>query len=145
MIPIAAYFAPHSPAVLNFLFFFPFLRRVVGDTALSRTLPAMRLSASKRTPQITAPYVTRMGQEENPAMTAPAQAPPQIRAASQKRPQHGVILLYQNTHLAFAVPIGVELEMLLDFYDDKPRFSLMILMLLNTSLSYPIDASVSRG
>jgi hypothetical protein len=86
-----------------------------------------------------------MGQKENPTMPATAQTAPQMRLASQHGPQHHVILLHQGTDFALAVPIQTEMEMRLDLHDDKPRVSLIILMLFNMSLSYPIDALVSRG
>jgi hypothetical protein len=88
-----------------------------------------------------------MGQKENPAISATAQTAPQIGSASQHGPQHDVILLHPSTHFALAVPIRTELEMLLDLDYKKPRVSLimLILILIDISLSYPIDASVSRG
>jgi hypothetical protein len=86
-----------------------------------------------------------MGQKENPAMPATAQTAPQMRSASQHAPQHDVILLHQLTDFALAVPIQTEVEMRLDLDDQKPRVSLIILMLFDMSLSYPIDAPVSRG
>jgi hypothetical protein len=86
-----------------------------------------------------------MGQKENPAMPATAQATPQIGSAAQHAPQHDVILLYQSTGYALTVPIRTEMEMRLDLDYDKPRVSLIMLMLFDMSLSYPIDAPVSRG
>jgi hypothetical protein len=67
-------------------------------------------------------------------MPATTQTAPQMVSASQHGPQHNVILLYTG----FAL-------MLLDLKYDKPTLSLIILMLFVMSLSYPIDASVSRG
>jgi hypothetical protein len=78
-------------------------------------------------------------------MLATAQTAPQTGSASQHGPQHDVILLHQSTGFALAVPVRTELEMLLDLDYDKPRVSLIILMLFVISLSYPIDAPVSRG
>jgi len=90
-----------------------------------------------------------MGQKENPAMPATAQAAPQIGSAAQHGPQHDVILLHQSARFALAVPIRTEVEMRLvmrlDLDYDKPRVSLIMLMLFDMSLSYPIDAPVSRG
>ena len=68
-----------------------------------------------------------------------------MRVASRHVPQHDVILLHQRTDFARAVAIQTEMEMRLDLHDDKPRVSLIILMLFNMSLSYTIDALVSRG
>jgi hypothetical protein len=86
-----------------------------------------------------------MGQKEDPAMPATAQTAPQIGSAAQHRPQHDVILLHQSTGFALVVPIRTEVEMRLDLDYDKPRVSLIMLMLFDMSLSYPIDAPVSRG
>jgi hypothetical protein len=86
-----------------------------------------------------------MGQEEDPAMPATAQTAPQIGSASQHGPQHNVILLHQSTGFALAVPTCTEVEMRLDLDYEKPSVSLIILMLYDMSLSYPIDTPVSRG
>jgi hypothetical protein len=88
-----------------------------------------------------------MGQKENPAMPATTQTAPQFGSASQQAPQHDVILLHQTTGFALAVPIRAEVEMLLDLDYEKPRVSVIILtlLLIDMSLSYPIDAPVSRG
>jgi hypothetical protein len=106
---------------------------------------AVRLSASEWTSQVAASRITRMGQKEYPAMHASTATSSQIRSPLQHGPQHDVVLLHQITDFTLAVPIGTELEMLLDFRYNKPNVSLMMLMLFDTSLSYPIDASVSRG
>lgn len=145
MIRIGACSTLDSLAVLHFLLRFAFRGRVVGDAALPRTVLAMRLPASKGTPQVAPSGISRMGQEENPAMPATAQTAPQIGSASQYGPQHDVILPYQSACFTLAVPIRTEVEMLLDLDYDKPRVSLIILMLFDTSLSYPIDAAVSSG
>gem|GEM_PF-5670764 len=78
-------------------------------------------------------------------MPATVQTAPQMGPAAQHAPQHHVILLHQSTGFALAVPILTEVEMRLDVDYDKPRVSLIILMLFGMSLSYPIGASVSRG
>jgi len=132
-------------AVLHFLFGFAFRGGIVGDAALGGTLLAMRLAAAKGTPQVAPSSVTGMGQKENPAMPATAQTTPQMRLASQHAAQHDVILLHQSTGFAVAVPIRTEVEMRLDLDYEKPRVSLIILMLFVMSLSYPIAAPVSRG
>jgi hypothetical protein len=86
-----------------------------------------------------------MGQKENTAMPATAQATPQIGSAAQHGPQHDVILLHQSTGFALVVPIRPEMEIRLNLDYDKPRVSLIMLVLFDMSLSYPIDAPVSRG
>jgi len=80
-------------------------------------------------------------------MPTTAQTAPQIGSAAHHRPQHDVILLHQSTGFALTVPIRTDVEMLLNLDYDKPRVSLimLILILFDMSLSYPIDAPVSRG
>jgi hypothetical protein len=78
-------------------------------------------------------------------MPATAQVTPQIGAAAQHAPQHDVIPLHESTGFALTVPLRTEMEMRLDLDYDKPRVSLIMLILFDISLSYPIDAPVSRG
>jgi len=144
-IGLGAYSTVGPFAVLHLLLRFAFGGGVVGDAALSRTSLAMRLPAAKGTPQVAPSGVAGMGQKENPAMLATAQTAPQIGSAAQYGPQHDVILLHQPTGFALVVPIRTELEKRLDLDYDKPRVSLIMLVLFDMSLSYPIDAPVSRG
>ena len=104
----------------------------------------MRQAAAKGTAQVAPPGVPGVGQEEDPAVPATAQTAPQVALASQQRPQHDVVLQHQSAHCALAIPIRTELEMPLDLDYNKPRVSLIIRVFV-TSLSYPIDAPVSRG
>jgi hypothetical protein len=53
----------------------------------------------------------------------------QMGLAAPHGPQHDVILLHQSTGFALAVPIRSEVEMRLDFDYDKPRVSLIMLVL----------------
>jgi hypothetical protein len=138
-------FTLRSLAVLNLLLRFAFRCGVVGNAAIRRVLFAVRLSASQRTPQIAPSRITGIAQKEDPAMHASIQASPQIPSPPQHGPQHDVVLLHQLADLALATPIRTELEMLLNLNYDKPSVSLMMVMLFDTSLSYPIDAPVSRG
>ena len=78
-------------------------------------------------------------------MPATAQTAPQIGSASEHRPQHDVILLHQITGFTVVMPIRTEVEMRLDLDYDKPSVSLIILILFDMFLSYPIDAPVSSG
>jgi hypothetical protein len=73
-------------------------------------------------------------------MPTTAQTAPQVGSAPQHGPQHDVILHHQSTDFALVVPIRAEVEILLDLDYDKPRVSLIILILFDMSLSYPIDA-----
>jgi hypothetical protein len=131
--------------VLDLLLDFAAILSVVSHTALGGTLLTVCCSTAKGTTQIAASGVTGMGDEENPAMTAASQTLPQFWMGSQHRPQDEIILQYQVANVAAVVPVGPELEMLLDFYCKKPKLSLMILMELGMPLSYSIDTSVSRA
>ncbi len=104
----------------------------------------MRLAAAKGTAQVAPPGVAGVGQKEDPAMPATPQTAPQVALAAQQGPHHDVILQHQSAHFALAIPIRTEVEMPLDLDYDKPRVSLIIQVFI-TSLSYPIDAPVSRG
>jgi hypothetical protein len=86
-----------------------------------------------------------MGQEENPAMPATGKTSPQARFGRQNGPQDKIVLQHESPYLALAVSIPAELEMLLDSYGKKPRFSLMILMCFGMSSSYLSTRGVSIG
>jgi hypothetical protein len=76
----------------------------------------VRIFAPKRTTKVAAPGVTRMGQEENPAMPATGPALPQARFGPQNGPQDDIVLQHKGTYFALAVPVRPELEVLLDLY-----------------------------
>jgi hypothetical protein len=80
-----------------------------------------------------------MGQEKYPAVPATGKTSPQARFGPQNGPQDKIVLQHEIAYFAFAVPIPAKLEMFLDSYSKKARFSLMILMCLGMSSSYPID------
>jgi hypothetical protein len=64
---------------LNPLFELSFLRAVVLDAALRRTMFAVGFSASIGTTEIFTPGIAWMCEEEYPAMAAASQASPKIR------------------------------------------------------------------
>jgi len=74
----------------------------------------MALPAAEGTTQIAALRIARMGGKEYAAMPATLEAMAQLRLCPQGRPQKGVILSNQTAHLARPVPIGSELEVLLE-------------------------------
>ena len=80
-----------------------------------------------------------------PAMPATGQASPQAGFGPQNGPQDEIVLQHESAYFALAVPARAELEMLLDFYGQKPRVSLMILICIGMPPSYQIDTPVSRG
>jgi hypothetical protein len=79
-----------------------------------------------------------MGQEKNPAVPAACQTPPQAWIGPQHGPEHKIILQHEIPDFAAAVPAPPELKITLDFYDQKPSVSLMMLIGVCTALSYTI-------
>jgi hypothetical protein len=74
-------------AILNALFDLALLPTIILDTPPARLLLAMGFLAAKRTPQVTTTGVAWMGEEENAAMPATAQADSQAGLGSQNRSQ----------------------------------------------------------
>lgn len=101
---------------------------VVCDTALRGTSLTVCLFAAKGTAQVLTAGVTWMGKEEDVAMLAALQAPPQVRMGSQDRPQYDIILKDEIADLVPVVPVRPKLKMPLDPYGKKPRFSMMMLI-----------------
>jgi hypothetical protein len=87
----------------------------------------MGFLAAKRTPQVTPAGVAGMGEEENAARPAPAQAGSQAGPGSQNRSQQQIILQHQGGRRAPAIPVRPELKMLLDPDCKKPKLSLRML------------------
>ncbi len=75
----------------------------------------MRCSAPKRTPQIPAPRVPGMGQEEDATLAATAQTGPQMRVGTEDRTQLDVVRPHQSADATAAVPVRDALKLLLDF------------------------------
>jgi len=68
------------------------LAPIVINTALRGALLAMCRATAKGTTQIVAVCVGRMGEEENPTMTAVLQIAPQVGLAPENRPQSDIVL-----------------------------------------------------
>jgi hypothetical protein len=66
------------------------------------------------------------------------QTPPQAWIGPQHGPEHKIVLQHQISDFAAAVPARLELKMFLDFYDQKPSVSLMMLIASFTASSYTI-------
>jgi len=105
----------------------------------------MTLATAEGTPQIIAINVGGLSQEENPAMTAVLQAPPQVGLASQNQSQSLIVLQNKIANLALAIPVRTKLKMRLDLYCKKPSVSLMMLIWLSMSSFYSIDSFASSG
>ena len=134
-----------SFAILNPLFALSLVCAVVLDAAVRRTQLAVRGFAAKRTTKIIAAGITGMCQKEYPAMPTTSQAPPQAWLRPQYRPEHEIVLQHQVSDFAAAIPARPELKILLDFYDQKPSDSLMILMCLGMLRPTRSAHRVSRG
>jgi hypothetical protein len=102
--------------------------------------------AAEGATEVVTPGVARVGDEEDPAVTAPSEKPPHLGLVPQDGAQDDVVIQYDRAHLAPAVPLRDGLEALLDFYEKKPRVSLTMLILLFSMLSsYQPATNSSRG
>src|SRR5438477_7658605 len=108
---------PRPRLPFNALFFTlpTHLALVVLAATLGGALPAVRCSAPKRTPQIPAPRVPGMGQEEDATLAATAQTGPQMRVGTEDRTQLDVVRPHQSADATAAVPVRDALKLLLDF------------------------------
>ena len=61
-------------------------------------------------------------------MPAKAQASPQAGLGSQHGPENEIVLQYERPDVGAAAPARSKLIMVLDFYDQKSRVTLMILI-----------------
>jgi hypothetical protein len=87
--------------------------------------------------------IARMGEEENTAMPAPAQAGSQVRLGASNRSQEQIILRHQGGYRTAAIPARPKLKMLSNPYCKKPKLSLKMLTLNSMSSSYRIGTKVS--
>jgi hypothetical protein len=79
-----------------------------------------------------------MGQEENPAVPTTRQTPPQAWIGPQNGPEHEIVPQHEIPDFAATVPARLEPKTFLDFYDQKPSVSLMMLIRVITASSYTI-------
>jgi hypothetical protein len=86
-----------------------------------------------------------MREKANPAVNAADDAPLKLGAGLQDRVQRGLILPDKRLGAIVLMPIRLKREKLLDGYGKKARLSVIILIVLCTPSSYPIDAIASRG
>ena len=108
-------------------------------------MPAIGLAAAERAAQVLPASISRVGDEKNPAVPAPAQARPHVRLPPEHGAHHEVVLQDQGAYLATAIPVAAKLKSRLDSYSEKPRVSLTMLMLLFCmSSSYRMARAMSR-
>jgi hypothetical protein len=105
-----------------------FFRFVVLRAALRRMPLAVRIFAPKGTSQVFAPGVAWMGQEKYPAMPTASQTSPHVGLCSKNGLQDNVVLQHEISCCTFSIPTGLKMEMSLDSYSKKAKFSLMMLM-----------------
>jgi hypothetical protein len=134
-----------SVAVLNALLDFAFCGFVILDAAPRGSPLAVLGFAAKWTAEIFTSCIAWMGYEKYSAMPAASQASPQAWLFPQHRPEQEIVLQHENSDFAVAIPIGPELKMFLDFYDQKPSVSLMILMYFGMLRPTRSARRVSRG
>lgn len=101
----------------------------------------MGLSAPKRTAEVVATGVPRIGQKEDPAIPAAAQTSPEARAGTEHRPKRRVVGQNESANPALAIPAGPELETLLDSYERNPSTWLRIESLLSVILASYVRAA----
>jgi hypothetical protein len=123
---------------------FPRGRSVIGGAALAGTPPPVAAAAAKRATQVDPAGIAGMREKPNPAVRAISHARLQLRVRLQNGVQRRLVAEHQRPGRFRLVPIRPERESLLDSDDKKARFS-VIMSILHTASSYPIDAPASRG
>lgn len=116
LLPIRVLSSLPAFAVLGPLLTLALLGAVIGDAAPRGTLPAVCISAAEGATQVPTIGVAWMGEEENSAMPAALQVPPQVGTGPQDRPQDDIVLPNEVADLALVVPVRPELKTLLDLY-----------------------------
>jgi hypothetical protein len=111
---------------------------------LAGTPLAVDAAAAKRATQIDPAGIAGMREKPNPAVRTISGASLQFRVRLQNRVQRRLIAEHQRAGRFVLMPIWPERESLLDGDDKKARFS-VIMSILHTTSSYPIDAQASRG
>ena len=95
----------------------PHRRAVVGSTAFVRVPAAVKVCTAEGAAKVLTPHVAGVGDEEDPAVPAPGEKPPDPRLVSQNGAQDDVVIQHEPAHLATGVPAIIQggHEALLDF------------------------------
>jgi len=101
--------------------------------------------AAKGTAQVLTACVAGMREEANPAVAAPHRAVLQISTIPQDGIHRQLILTDERKNAIVLVPILAKRENFRDGYRKTARFSVKILIVLDISSSYSLDAKASRG
>jgi len=86
-----------------------------------------------------------MSEKANPAVATAHQAPAQIAVVPQNRPQRDLILTNKRSGLIVPVPVWPKSVNLLESYEKKARFCVIMRIVSSMSSSYRLDAKSSRG
>ena len=137
--------AGRAAGVLTPLLFLPLGRAIVGGTPLVGRLPAMMLSATKRTTQYLAPFVPGIREKADAAVSARNDAPLQFGMGPEDGVQRDQILSNQRPGAVVLVPICPEREELPGGDDKKAKLWVTMEMFSHTPSSYLTEADASRG
>jgi hypothetical protein len=86
-----------------------------------------------------------MSEKADPAVATAHQAPAQFGMLPQNRPQRDLILTNKRPGRIVPVPVGARLVNLLEAYEKKARFCVIMRIVFCMSSSYRFDARSSRG
>jgi hypothetical protein len=105
----------------------------------------VNVPAAKRTAEIPPAPISRVGDEQNPAMATARKAAPQVRFVPQNGPEDEIVGQDEIADRALAVPCPGKLKMSLNFYSKKAKLSPMMLMYVCMPWSYQNNSTPSRG
>ena len=101
---------------------FPFFGLIIIPAALRRLHLTMRFTAAKRTAQILTPGISGMGNKKNTAVPASCQAGLKVWFLTQHQTESPVVLGYNSSHFATAIPVRLEFKKVLNLNYKKDRF-----------------------
>jgi len=108
-------------------------------------LAATVLAASERTVKIRSIRVPRVRQEANGTVAAVDRTDCQIRMIAQDRIERDLILTDKRADTIVLMPIRAKRKEFPGGYDKNARFSVKMLIVLDTPSSYELDAHASRS
>ena len=121
------------------------VRSIVLLAPLVGLLAAMVLTATERTAEIPPIRIPRMRQKANSTMAAVDRTACQTGMIAQDGIERQLILTNKRTGAVVLMPIRAKRKEFPDGYDKNARFSVKMLIVLDTSSSYSLDANASRG
>ena len=132
-------------AVASFFVLSSFGGSIVLGTTSVRALPSVLFPAAERAVQILPASITGMSEKADPAVATAHQAPAHCGMVPQNRPQRDLILTNKRPGRIVPVPVGAKLVDLLQAYEKKARFCVIMRIVFSMSSSYRLDASSSSG